>query len=113
LLRGVDMASVATARHENFAFLHDALGAHNRLWMKPSEQVPFCYPYLPPTPVERSILHGRGFFIPCFWPEVNQRTQTGFDFERRFSDQLLPLPVDHRYTNSDLRGLVENLLEWA
>ena len=111
LLHGVDMATVATARRENFAFLHAALGPHNRLRLKETEQVAFCYPYLPPTPVERSILHARGFFIPCLWPEVDRRTPTEFDFERRFSAQLLPLPIDHRYTPADLRALVQNLLE--
>jgi hypothetical protein len=111
LLRGVDMAQVAVARHENFTFLHAALGPHNQLRLNNAEQVPFCYPYLPPTLVERSVLHARGFFIPCLWPEVDRRTETGFDFERRFSVQLLPLPVDHRYTPVDLSRLVEYLLE--
>ena len=111
LLRGVDLAWVAAARRENFAFLHSALGLHNQLRLKDTEQVPFCYPYLPPAPVERSLLHARGLFIPCLWPEVERRTPAGFDFERRFSVQLLPLPVDHRYTPVDLGGLVEYLLE--
>lgn len=112
LLRGVDMERVAAARRENFAFLHAALGPGNQLRLRDTGHVPFCYPYLPRTPIERSVLHARGFFIPCLWPEVNGRAQPGFDFERRFSVQLLPLPVDHRYTPADLRCLIENLLEW-
>ncbi len=111
LLRGVDLAWVAAARLENFTFLHSALGPHNQLRLEDTDQVPFCYPYLPPKPVERGVLHARGLFIPCLWPEVERRTQAGFDFERRFSAQLLPLPVDHRYKPVDLRGLVEHLLE--
>jgi len=110
-LRGVDMARVAASRRENFAFLHSALDQYNQLRVNDTEQVPFCYPYLPPRPVERRDLHAHGFFIPCLWPEVERRTQTGFEFERRFSVQMLPLPVDHRYTPVDLSSLVEYLLE--
>jgi hypothetical protein len=111
LLRGIDTAAVATARRDNFAYIHAALGPYNQLQLRVTDQVPFCYPYLPAKPIERSTLHRRGFFIPCLWPEVNGRAHDGFDFERRFSLQLLPLPIDHRYTPTELCGMVESLLE--
>ena len=111
LLRGVDMTAVAAVRRENFVFFHAALGPHNQLRLSDTDQVPFCYPYFPRRPVDRAALHARGYFIPCLWPEIEQRTERGFDFERRFSAQLLPLPIDHRYTPVDLQGLIDNLLD--
>ena len=110
-MRGVDLAWVAAARRANFAFLRSALGPHNRLRLEDSDQIPFCYPYLPPKPVDPKrpsrarLLHS----VPV--AQLERRTQMGFDFERRFSAKLLPLPIDHRYQPDDLRGLVKNLLE--
>ena len=111
LLRGVDFDRVARTRRVNFAFLHKALGRHNLLPVSLTEQVPFCYPYLPPRPVDRAELHTRGFFIPRFWPDIERRTQVGYSLERNFSAHLLPLPIDHRYAPADLAGLVEHLME--
>lgn len=113
LLGAVDIAGVAASRRRNFAFLHHELGSHNRFPLSESDQVPFCYPYLPAVPIERSELHAHGFFVPCLWPDVEHRTASGFEFERRLSTRLLPLPIDHRYTPTDLRPLVDHLLELA
>lgn len=111
LLNGVDMQRVRRARSENFAFLHSQLGAHNTLRPAPaSDQVPFCYPYLPEKKIDRPALYANGFFVPVLWPDAPLRGVEGFAFEQRISHELLPLPIDHRYTPHDLRPLVHHLL---
>lgn len=109
LLRGVDMARVAEARRRNYDFLHAALGEYNQLPIGEHNEVPFCYPYLPVKQVERKDLYERGLFIPSFWIDTRQRGVDGFAFEKRISVELLPLPVDHRYTPSDLQRMADYL----
>lgn len=113
LLKGVDAVRVAAARRENFLFFHSQLDRHNRLRVPVSGQVPFCYPYLPQRPLDRRDLHACGFFVPCLWPDIAARPDPGFSFERMLAAELLPLPIDHRYTPADLARLLDYLLERA
>lgn len=109
MLRGVDISHVAEARHRNFDFLHSALGEHNQLPLQQMSDVPFCYPYLPNSPVKRESLYAKGIFVPSLWSDTLTRNMSGFDFEKRISVELLPLPIDHRYTPTDLQPMVDHL----
>jgi hypothetical protein len=71
--------------------------------------VPFCYPYLPNSPVKRESLYAKGIFVPSLWSDTLNRNVSGFDFEKRISVELLPLPIDHRYTPADLQPMVNHL----
>jgi hypothetical protein len=110
LLRGVDISRVIEARHRNFDFLHSALGEHNQFPLRQVSDVPFCYPYLPHSPVNRDVLYAKGIFVPSLWPDTLTRNVDGFDFEKRISLELLPLPIDHRYTPMDLQPMVDHLM---
>jgi hypothetical protein len=74
------------------------------------EGVPFCYPYLPFQPVDRNALCAEGIFVPSFWSDTHVRPDKGFLWEQRISAELLPLPIDHRYTPENLRRLADHLL---
>lgn len=110
ILRGVDIARVAEARRRNFDYLHSALGEKNQLPLGQLNDVPFCYPYLPLTHVNRSNLYAKGIFVPSFWPDTCARNVDGFTFEKHISVELLPLPIDHRYTPTDLQRIVDYLV---
>lgn len=111
LLRGVDHDAVNGARRRNFRFLHEQLGGRNTIGLDPAaDEVPFCYPYLPEHAVDRPAMYAKGLFAPVLWPDTLHRNVEGFDFEKRISAQLLPLPVDHRYTADDLRRFTDHLL---
>lgn len=110
MLRGVNISRVAEARLRNFDYLHSVFGEHNQLPIKQISDVPFCYPYFPNKPVNKDILYAKGMFIPSFWPDLLTRNKDGFDFEKRISVELLPLPIDHRYTPTDLKRMVDYLV---
>jgi hypothetical protein len=110
LLRGVDHRGVQVARRRNFDYLHAELGALNTLRMDiDAKAVPFCYPYLPVVPVDRPAMYARELFAPRLWPDALERDVPGYAFEKRLSTELLPLPIDHRYSSDDLRRFVEHL----
>ncbi|MFZ1689152.1 MAG: hypothetical protein WAU70_17145 [Flavobacteriales bacterium] len=110
LLRGVDHEAVKSARRRNFRYFHEQLGASNtfRYRFDPAD-VPFCYPYLPAVPIDRPAMYEKGLFAPQLWPDELERGIEGYAWEKRLSTELLPLPVDHRYTVDDLRRFVEHL----
>ncbi len=111
LLRGVDLDFVRRARLKNFGWLHARLGERNTFAVAPGpDEVPFCYPYLPERAVDRKAMYAKELFVPELWPDALKRGVEGFAFEKRLGTELLPLPVDHRYTPDDLRRLVEHLL---
>ncbi len=113
LLRGVDLGRVAAARRANFAALHDRLSSSNEIAVGlAANEVPFCYPYLPSSPRDRAMLHRAGLFVPAFWEDTLARSPSGFEWERRLSTELLPLPVDHRYGTEEMKWMVD-LLEGA
>lgn len=114
LLRGVDHAAVKAARRMNFLFLEEHLGSQNRLEFDRSASfVPFCYPFLPTRPVERKALHAVDLFIPHFWLDTLNRKGEDHVWEKHISTELLPLPIDHRYGQTDLIRLVDHLLRGA
>ena len=112
MLRGVDITRVAEARYRNFGYLHSALGKHNQLQLPLNQvsDVPFCYPYLPNSPINRNSLYANGIFIPSLWLDTCTRNVDGFAFEKHISRELLPLPIDHRYTPADLQRMVNYLV---
>ena len=114
VLASVNLRAAAQRRRENFQALHEALQSRNTLgrWIEPAGcEAPLCYPFLPPTSVDRTRLADLGIFIPTFWPELEAREADGFARERDIARRLLPLPIDHRYGSGEMRAVVRALLQ--
>ncbi len=111
LLRSIDFPLVAEIRRRNYNFFQDQLGSLNTLPLRSlGENVPFCYPYLPEQSIDRKELSDKGLFVPTLWPDAAQRGIDGFEWDKRLSKDVLPLPIDHRYTTEDLQRLSDHLL---
>ena len=103
ILHTIDYEEVAKTRRSNFSFLADHFQEYNCLQSNlQGNMVPFCYPLVPDTQVDKKKLHLQKIFIPTFWEDVLNRKVHGFEFERNLSRKLVPLPVDHRYSKNDL-----------
>ncbi len=109
ILSTVDYEDIQAKRIANFEYLKGELHTLNKLdiGMDWSSDSPFCYPLLLEKEVKRQGYYDKGYFIPTIWADTIVRIETGFAFEKQFSQQLLPLPVDHRYTPADLEPMVE------
>lgn len=109
LLRGIDYASVERARSENFAVLGELLSSSNKLSVHPVPG-PFAYPYLTDNGLKKKkLLAAKGIYIPTLWPEISSLAPSG-STEAAFAEDILPLPVDQRYTPDDMRYMVSQLL---
>jgi hypothetical protein len=112
LLAAADHAGAAQRRRRNFALLNEHLRPHNELrWSPDAEQVPLCYPFLPKRPGLRGELLQARIYVPQYWRELSEPGRGVPAHERRLAADLLPLPIDQRYSVETLmRHLVEPLL---
>lgn len=109
LLHGIDYSAVAQTREENFAVLAGFLGAANRLSVHPVSG-PFAYPFLTENGLrKKKLLAAKGIYVPTLWPEISTLAPAG-STEVTLAEDLLPLPVDQRYTAEDMRYLAQELL---
>ncbi len=109
LLHGIDYALVEKTRSENFGVLHELLASRNRLSVR-AVPGPFAYPFLTENGLSlKKALASKGIYVPTLWPEISALAPSG-SVERRFAEDLLPLPVDQRYTAEDMRYLASELL---
>lgn len=112
LLRAVDYEEVKKRRSENFAFLSEKLGERNRLAL-PMVAGAYAYPFwikgegISGGVLRRELIR-RKVYIPVLWPEV--LTLCGEEsLEHQMAENILPLPVDQRYGEKEMREILEIL----
>lgn len=82
----------------------------NRLTLPPlPDSAPFCYPLVSGIPHLRDSLVEAGIALPLFWPEVIRETQAS-STENYLARNLLPLPLDQRYSEDDMACLIRLIL---
>lgn len=112
ILENVDYNEVIKRRRSNFNFYKTLLDRYNKLETTIQDStVPFCYPFLTDRSMDKAIFHQNDYFIPTFWPDVAARGQNAFDIDVRISRNLIPLPIDHRYTAAELKPLAHFLIK--
>ena len=105
ILGAIDYENVKRIREENFHFLYDRLSSTNGINVKKVEG-PFAYPYYVKNGMKiKRMLAEKDIYIASLWPNA-------FEFEglpRDYSENILPLPCDQRYTIEDMEALVKEL----
>ncbi len=107
LLSHINYDECMLRRKENFRFLHQEFKDRNLLkWEETENGVPMVYPLLTEEKVRHEKLWSKNLFVPIFWQDVIKRKIRGFATEEHLTNHLLPLPVDHRYTEEDMQEIV-------
>lgn len=121
-LRAIDYEDTKKRRSENYAFLHQRLQSQNLLSL-PLVPGAYAYPFWPcldrdmgPGPENagfgkrlRRELIARKIYIPTLWTEVLESCPYGSP-EYRMAENILPLPIDQRYTIQDMEAVLTVLL---
>lgn len=106
----LDLTTIQNKRRENFLALHDKLGAVNIFCAEFSGNSSFMYPLLIERDGLREVLIDRHIYCPTWWRRVLSLPEaTGF--ERFLTKNLIPLPVDQRYSISDMSDMADIILE--
>lgn len=104
LLSSIDYTIYANRRIQNFNFLHEGLEKRNKLKIALSDNVPMVYPYWTDDKTVREKLLNNKIYTPIYWKNVNQLCKSE-SLECRFVDEIVYLPIDHRYGEIDLRNI--------
>jgi hypothetical protein len=112
LLQSINYKEVAAVRQDNFRFLHSKLHNTNLLKFEfGKDNVPLVYPYLVQNGNEiKRKLNERKIFIPTYWPDVLVTTKKD-SWEYFLTDNLISLPIDQRYGESDMLLIIKSLEE--
>lgn len=108
LLHGIDYDFVKKRRTENFTYLQERLFGYNKLSLTVPEGA-FMYPFYIDNGAEiRRKLQKEKIYIPTLWPAVFELCES-HEVEYDMAKNILPLPVDQRYGEDDMRRIMEIL----
>ena len=107
MLESYDFEKIKKKRLSNFNFLHSHLCKLNGLDLRLSDNdVPMVYPFLNKKKNLRSILIAHRIYVARYWPGIE--SECGKEsFEICLQNNLLPLPVDQRYGEKDMKRILE------
>ncbi|WP_256010070.1 hypothetical protein [Desertivirga xinjiangensis] len=109
ILSGIDYDECKLKRHANFHFLHYFLADYNELPIDVRDNLsPLVYPLLIAKPGLKKQLIENKIFVATYWPNVLEWTSPEM-LEYQLADNIIALPIDHRY-NLDHMTRIVNVL---
>lgn len=111
LLRSIDHERIKTARKENFAVLHNALGKTNQLKLDVYEDnvCPLVYPYWIPNGRNlKAHLVQNKIFCATYWPNVLDWCKPDTQ-EYQLAENIVCLPVDQRYGEEEMKYMISTI----
>ena len=110
LLHGIDYEFVKKRRTENFAYLDSKLSEVNKLSLRVPEGAFMYTLYVAHGAEIRKKLQMRKNYIPTLWPSVFDVCGE-HELEYDMAMNILPLPVDQRYTIYEMEYIVKQISE--
>lgn len=108
LLRAIDYPAVEKQRTENFVYLHERLKEKNKLNLKIPNGA-YMYPfYCKDGAIVRKELQAQKIYIPTLWHDVFDTCNPN-SLEYDYAMNILPLPIDQRYTKEDMEYVFEEV----
>lgn len=110
LLHAIDYEKVEKQRTDNFAYLSENLCVHNKLQLK-NPKGAFMYPlYMENGQEIRALLQRKKIYIPTLWPDVFKLCEE-HELEYEMAKNILPIPVDQRYTIEDMKYMIDEIMQ--
>ena len=105
LLHGLDYDNIRRTRTKNFEYLHIKLQDINKCELAIPDGA-YAYPlYINKGAEIRKQLQKKKIYIPTLWPAVYNLCGNE-ELEYKMAENILPLPVDQRYTIDDMKYIV-------
>lgn len=113
LLSRIDMDECARRRRNNYLLLHGSLSEVNEI--NPILQdgaVPMVYPLLIENGLKcREYLRQMRIYCAAYWPTLACSESIGI-VEQRLCADLLALPIDQRYSDVEMKEIIDALDAW-
>lgn len=108
LLHAIDYQNAKKIREENFRILYESFKEMNKLDLSIPEG-PFMYPlYIKEGNKIKKMLQNIKIYVPTLWPDVLKSCNEN-SIEYDMANNILPLPIDQRYTKEDMFYIVEEV----
>lgn len=110
ILANIDYVKVKNRRIANWKILDHELASSNLIQtpLVSDFECPMVYPYAIEKGKQlRQWLIKNKIFVAKYWPNVIPFDV--FDFEANLSDKVVALPIDQRYTEDDMRYIIETI----
>ena len=102
MLHAIDYDKVKNKRIENFKCLYSGLADINQLKFHKLMECPFAYPlFIKDGNAIRKMLQQNKIYVPTLWPDVFHVCKES-DVEYQMAENILPLPIDQRYSVQDM-----------
>lgn len=112
ILNSIDYKYALQKRKDNYKYLLKELSLKNELTFHVNEAcVPMVFPFLHRN--NDNLYHrfiGNKIFIAKYWPNVKKWTAT-HSYEYYLAENLLALPIDHRYGREDMNRIINIIKE--
>jgi hypothetical protein len=106
VLCNIDYEKAKLIRERNFLYVHSELSKINELDVK-LEQIngPMVYPFFSSKKGIREELIRNKVYVATYWKEVLSRSSSS-DVENKFTNSIIPIPIDQRYDLEDMRHII-------
>lgn len=104
MLKSLDYDALAERRDRNYRVLIERFRGVNRLELPMEGYAPFVYPLVVEDPELRKKVIEKKIYVSQWWKYLLDEVPEG-SVEAWLSKWLLPLPVDHRYTEQDMEEI--------
>ncbi len=105
ILGAIDYDHVKRKREENYSYLAERLNGQNKITPK-TVVGPFAYPFYVSDGMRiKKDLAAKGIYIATLWPDAIEFGGVAKDY----SENLLPLPCDQRYSISEMSIMCDEL----
>jgi hypothetical protein len=112
ILNEIDYSMIQGIRRRNFQYLHSYLADTNGL--EPilttstlnQKGCPMVYPYRTNDQKLRNKLISNQVFVAKYWPNIMEWCSPN-ELEYQLTEQIIPLPIDQRYGEEEMRYIVE------
>lgn len=107
LMGNINYKTTKIKRCNNFQYLHANLKEMNELPIRINKKaVPMAYPLLIKKPGLKEYLIGNKIYIPKYWDGLEKVIPTDA-FSNYLTNNLLPLPIDQRYGEKEMKRIVD------
>lgn len=105
ILNAVDYTGIKDVRARNYMALHNMLRNINNISidLELDGNVPMVYPLLVKSESLREYLISNNIYVPTWWKHLRNVPLNDDAMEYQLSRYLLPLPVDQRYDEEDMK----------
>jgi hypothetical protein len=107
LLKSIDYKTAKAQRIENFKYLQTHLTGCNLLKPELKNNVPMIFPFLTKDKSLKKHLIENKIFTPTYWHNVKRWTTDSW--ENILVNNLVCLPIDQRYNENDMIGIVNKI----